>query len=165
MPRPKNKTDLLQAAETNFNTLLELVNTFPIEQQMREFPKGTLNRNVRDVLGHLQQWHVMLLQWYKVGIKGRNPEMPAKGYTWRTLPALNTEIWKQCQNMELEQVQKELKRSFKKLHAIIVSHSDEELFQKKRYSWTGSTSLAEYLISNTSSHYNWAIKLIKKAMK
>ena len=42
---------------------------------------------------------------------------------------------------------------------------DDELFEKKRYKWTGSTSLGAYLVSATSSHYDWAFKLIKKCLK
>ncbi len=48
---------------------------------------------------------------------------------------------------------------------LIEKHSDVELFEKKRYKWTGTTSLGAYLISSTSSHYDWAIKLIKRSMK
>lgn len=35
-------------------------------------------------------------------------------------------------------------------------------FKKKCYLWTSSTTLGVNLISNTSSHYNWAFKLIHK---
>jgi hypothetical protein len=45
------------------------------------------------------------------------------------------------------------------------THSDEELFEKKRYQWTGTTSLGSYLVSATSSHYEWALKLIKRARR
>ncbi|MEM7107806.1 MAG: ClbS/DfsB family four-helix bundle protein [Bacteroidota bacterium] len=48
---------------------------------------------------------------------------------------------------------------------MIEEHSEEELFEKKRYKWTGTTSLAAYLISATSSHYDWALKLMKKCFK
>jgi hypothetical protein len=48
---------------------------------------------------------------------------------------------------------------------LICQHSDQELFEKKKYAWTGTTSLGAYLISATSSHYDWATKLIKRAKK
>jgi hypothetical protein len=48
---------------------------------------------------------------------------------------------------------------------IIEKHSDHELFTKKLYKWTGSTSLGSYLVSNTSSHYTWAYDLIRKWLK
>lgn len=55
--------------------------------------------------------------------------------------------------------------SFEKVFPIIEKHTDEELFTKKKYKWTGSTSLGSYLISATSSHYDWALKLMKKGLK
>ena len=48
---------------------------------------------------------------------------------------------------------------------IIGKHSDEELFTKKKYQWTGTTSLGAYLIGSTSSHYDWALKTIKPLRK
>ncbi|MDR1911573.1 MAG: ClbS/DfsB family four-helix bundle protein, partial [Helicobacteraceae bacterium] len=37
----------------------------------------------------------------------------------------------------------------------------DELFTKNKYEWTGTTSLGSYLISATSSHYDWGLKTIK----
>ncbi|UJH68480.1 ClbS/DfsB family four-helix bundle protein [Allomuricauda sp. SCSIO 65647] len=163
MPRPKTKDELLRLAHANFERLEVYVEDCPKEEQLREFPKGTLNRNIRDVLAHLHHWHLMFLEWYRIGITGVKPEMPAKGYTWKTLPELNKEIQKRYSNTDLEKVKSLLKSSFGEVFNIIESHSDEELFTKKKYGWTGSTSLGAYLISATSSHYDWALKLIKKA--
>lgn len=58
-----------------------------------------------------------------------------------------------------------LEKSFEQLQEVMVKHSNEELFEKKRYKWTGTTSMGSYLVSATSSHYDWALKLIKKAKK
>ena len=53
------------------------------------------------------------------------------------------------------------KKSHKETMALIEKHTDDELFSKKKYPWTGTTSLGAYFISNTSSHYNWGLKTIK----
>jgi hypothetical protein len=58
-----------------------------------------------------------------------------------------------------------LKKSRAKLLDIINRHSEEELFTKKVFAWTGTTSLASYAISAGPSHYQWAIDLIKKWKK
>ncbi len=57
---------------------------------MRNFPEGTLNRNIRDVLAHLHEWHLMV----QGGYDREKPDIPAKGYTWKTTPDLNREIQK-----------------------------------------------------------------------
>ena len=165
MARPKTKAELLRASYNQFVKLLEFVNSFSEEEKQRDFPEGTLNRNIRDVLAHLYHWHVMMLTWYQVGMNGDKPEMPAKGYTWRTVPDLNKFIQKKYSTESLTKVLDDLQQSHKQVLTLITQHSDEELFEKKRYSWTGSTSLGAYLISATSSHYEWAYKLIRKAKK
>jgi hypothetical protein len=165
MPRPKSKEELLNLSQENYNKLLTFIEQMDEEEQHKVFPKGTMNRNIRDVLMHLHHWHLMMMDWYKVGMAGNQPDMPAIGYTWKTTPALNRWIWEHYQNTSLEEAKKNLKDSFQQIRKIIQNHSNEELFEKKRYKWTGSTSLGSYLVSATSSHYDWAYKLIKKAKK
>lgn len=162
MPRPKSKDELVELSKTNFNKLLTFVSSLSNEEANKEFPKGTLNRNVSDILTHLHHWHLMMLDWYKVGMEGGKPDMPAKGYTWKTLPELNKVIWNKYQNTELIDAIEMMSDSYTKIQELIHNHTDKELFEKKRYNWTGSTSLGDYLISNTSSHYDWAIKQLKR---
>lgn len=165
MARPKSKDELIELSNLNYNKLMDLVMQYTKEERNREFPKGTLNRNITDVLAHLHKWHLMMLEWYKIGMNGEKPDMPAKGYTWKTLPELNKKIWQEYKDVKFEEVKKLLDSSFFKVQKLIANHSNEELFEKKRYKWTGTTSLGAYLISNTSSHYDWALKLIKKSKK
>ncbi|MEM6261534.1 MAG: ClbS/DfsB family four-helix bundle protein [Bacteroidota bacterium] len=165
MPRPKSKSELLEASQANYQKLLDLVDSLPISLAKTDFPPGTMNRNVRDIFAHLHHWHLMILGWYKVGMKGEKPAMPAEGYTWKALPDLNRKIWEKYQDTDLETARELYQATHQQVHALIESHTDEELFEKKRYKWTGSTSLGACLISNTSSHYDWGIKLIRKAMK
>lgn len=165
MPRPTSKEELLTLSQTNYQQLLTLVDSYTEEEIAKEFPKSSLNRNIRDILTHLHHWHLLMLGWYKIGMEGGKPAMPAEGYTWKTLPDLNRKIWQDCQEIELIAGRELLDDSYQKVRQLIVRHTDEELFEKKRYHWTGSTSLGAYLISCTSSHYDWAIKLIRRSMK
>ena len=153
-----------ELSSKNFDKLTNLIKTYSKEQLNKEFPEQYMNRNIRDVLGHLYHWHVMLLDWYSVGMSGRKPEMPAKGYTWKMTPQLNKAIQKQYSYTELDEIHKRLNESHIKVQNIINKHTNKELFEKKMYAWTGSTSLGQYLVSSTSSHYDWAIRLIKKCL-
>lgn len=165
MPRPKTKDELLELSQKNYSKLLDFIGELPKNEQEKEFPKGYLNRNIKDVLAHLHHWHLMFLDWYRVGMSGKKPDMPAKGHTWKTLPDLNREIWKRYKDISLEEAKEILETSFDSVQKVIEKYSEEDLFTKKRYKWTGSTSLASYLISTTSSHYDWGYKLIKKCRK
>ncbi|KEQ37045.1 hypothetical protein SK137_1046 [Streptococcus mitis] len=48
---------------------------------------------------------------------------------------------------------------------MIEVFSNDELFTKGVYKWTGGTSLGSYFISSTSSHYGWALKKLKAHQK
>lgn len=165
MSRPASKTELHEKSKASFQNLNSFIEQMPSEQQLKEFPKGIMNRNIRDVLMHLHHWHLMFLKWYEVGMSGKKPVMPAMGYTWKTTPDLNQWILQNYQEISLEKAKTLLKESHNYIQVIIERHSDKELFEKKRYKWTGTTSLGAYLVSTTSSHYEWALKLIKRAKK
>ena len=165
MPRPKSKSELLHLSQENFVKLKQLIESLSPEEQEMDFPKGTMNRKIRDVLCHLHQWHNMFLKWYEVGMSGQKPVMPAEGYTWKTSSDLNHKIFNDYRNTPLAEAKKLLNQSHNQVFKLIEKHTDQELFTKKMYPWTGSTSLGAYLISSTSSHYDWALKLIKKAIK
>lgn len=163
MARPTTKEELLHLSQANYKKLNDLIES--ISDPNKEFPEGTMNRNIRDVLAHLHYWHLMMLNWYEVGMKGEKPEMPAKGYSWKDTPELNKEIWKKYQKVDFNEIKSLFNDSYQDIQKIIKKHTNEELFEKKKYKWTGTTSLGSYLISATSSHYDWAIKLIKKVLK
>ena len=165
MARPTNKDDLLIQSEENYRKLFKLIDGLSEEKREADFPEGTLNRNVRDVLGHLHHWHGLMGNWYQTGMSGQKPAMPAPGYTWKTVPALNRWIQQQYTSVPLVEMRERLETSHVSTLELIIQHTDEELFTKKYYPWTGSTSLGAYLVSATSSHYDWAYKLIKRLTK
>lgn len=80
MARPATKEDLLKYSPVGYKKT-DYIDSLPDEEKYVEFPKGTMNRNIRDVLAHLHQWHRVMLAWYRVGMEGEQPDMPAKGYT------------------------------------------------------------------------------------
>lgn len=67
--------------------------------------------------------------------------MPTKGYTWKTVPELNRAIWEKYKNVNYPNVKKLLDSSYSEIQSLIEKHTEKELFEKKRYNWTGSTSL------------------------
>ncbi len=165
MARPKSKEELLLASETNMQKLWDFINNLPEKKRTSDFPEGTLNRNIRDVLAHLHHWHLLVFQWYEIGMKGEKPSIPAEGYTWRTTPELNRSIREQYATISFEESKKLLGESHQKITDMIRSHTNDELFERKRYKWTGTNALGAYFVSATSSHYDWALKLIKKATR
>ncbi len=159
MSRPSNKVDIINLSARIFSILLEMVENIP------ESASNNLNgrdKNSRDVISHLHEWHLMTIRWYNDGISGKNPIMPAPNYTWRTTKELNKKIWEKYQSTTLKEALNLFQESHNKIVKIIEKHNDEELFTKNYYSWTKSTSLGAWFVSATSSHYLWAVKSLKK---
>jgi hypothetical protein len=48
---------------------------------------------------------------------------------------------------------------------LIESLSNEELFEKKHFPWTGTSNVGAYCVSAAPSHYDWAVKKIKQYSK
>lgn len=166
MARPTTKDDLFFAASEQFAKLWKLIDSMPLEEQQATFLFDDRDRNLRDVLVHLHQWHNMMENWHRIGtIEKGKPDVPGKGYTWRTLPDLNQGIWEKYQKTTLDESKALLNKSHQKMLELIQSHTNEELFTKGVYSWTKTTTLGAYFVSSTSSHYDWAIKKLKKHHK
>ena len=121
--------------------------------------------SVKDILGHLDAWHVMFLLWEGAGSAGETTPMPAPGYTWKDTPALNNEIYLRVKDDGYETVVARLADSYRRVRSVVETYHDDDLFTKRRYLWTGSTSVGSYAVSATSSHYEWARKLVRKFKK
>lgn len=168
MPRPTTRSQLLEAGEANFDKLLGFIDVLPLDLRERSYENDELNdrdRTIADVICHLHEWHLMMLDWYSVGMSGRKPAIPAEGITWQTLPILNHRIHAKYKGTRLDDALAMVRESHERVMELIGQHTDEELFTKKRYPWTGSTSLGAYLISATSSHYDWALKTLRPLRK
>ena len=165
MPRPTTKNDLLAAAQTQFEKLWKLIDSMPDEKQQATFAFDDRDRNLRDVLIHLYEWHQLLLNWAQTNRKGTAVNFLPDPYNWKTYPQMNVEFWKKHQSTSLADAQNDLKASHSEVMTLIESFSDEELFTKKYFPWTGTTNLGSYCISATSSHYDWAMKKLKQHSK
>ena len=179
MPRPHNKEDLLKAAQENYEALMSLIDGLtekelntPFDfsgQPNKKEAHWSRDKNVRDVLIHLYEWHQLLLDFPKNN-KGATYKksviafLPAD-YSGKTYGAMNQMFWERHQETSLEAA----KAMFKKSHAdamkLIESYSNEELFTQVYFPWTGNSALGDYCESDTSSHYAWAIKKIKAHKK
>ena len=165
MPRPKTKKELKQASEENFNQLFSLIDSLSKEEQEKEFSFDDRDKNIRDVLTHLYEWHLLLLKWVNSNISGIEASFLPSDYNWKTYPEMNIKIWEKHQTTDYKEAVSLLNQTHTKCLELIDSFTDEELFTKKYFPWTGSTSLGSYCVSSTSSHYDWAIKKIKKHKK
>ena len=175
MVRPQTKENLMIAAKENFEKLNTLISkmsdkelTTPFDFSKDEKKKEAhwkRDKNLRDVLIHLYEWHQLILNWVESNQKGEEKPFIPQPYNWRTYGDMNVEFWKKHQNTSLEDATKALQKSHKEVSELAEKFTNEELFSKKVYKWVGGSTLGSYFVSATSSHYDWAIKKLKAHQK
>lgn len=158
MMEKSEKEILLLNSDKNLKLLIEIIESVPSRKRGISIETKDRDKNFRDVLMHLYEWHVMLERWYREGMDGDIPFMPAPGYKWSTIKLLNMQIWKNYQDVTLNQAIKKLRLSHERVMNLIQLHSNEEIMTKKYYKWTKTSNLYSYFAANTSKHYEWAIK-------
>ena len=175
MARPQTKENLMIAAKENFEKLNILISkmsdkelTTPFDFSKDEKKKEAhwkRDKNLRDVLIHLYEWHQLILNWVESNQKGEEKPFIPQPYNWRTYGDMNVEFWKKHQNTSLEDATRALQKSHKKVLKLAENFTNEELFSKKVYKWVGGSTLGSYFVSATSSHYDWAMKKLKAHQK
>lgn len=175
MGRPTTKTDLLTAASANYEKLNAFISeltekelTTPFDFSGDEKKKEAhwkRDKNLRDILIHLYEWHQLLLNWVQSNQNGDNKPFLPKPYNWKTYAKLNEQFWKKHQNTSLDDAKDMLQKSHDEVMKLAETFSNEELFSKGVYSWVGGSVLGSYFVSNMSSHYDWALKKLKAHRK
>jgi hypothetical protein len=162
MSRPSTREELLVATDARFSRLLALIEAMSDEERAAAFAFDDRDRAVRDVLVHLHEWHVLLLEWVRANLAGTTRSFLPAPYTWASYQGMNVEIWERHQGTTLEEALALTQGSHDDAVALIHDMSDEDLFTKRRFPWTGTTSVGAYCVSATSSHYDWAITKLTK---
>ncbi len=165
MGRPITKQQLIEQSEENFNKLFTLINSMSIKEQEKSFSFEDRDKNIRDVLVHLYEWHQLLLNWIKLNLSGQKSNFLPEPYNWKTYPQINIEFWKKHQATPYQNAITIVQTSHAEVMQLIDTFTNEQLFTNKYFSWTGTTSLGSYCVSATSSHYDWAMKKLKKHKK
>ena len=176
MPRPQTKNDLIIAANEQFDKLTVMINSMKPDEQNAAFcflvtekdkeAHWRRDKNLRDVLIHLYEWHQLLLNWVKANQNGGEvvPFLPAP-YNWKNYGEMNVGFWEKHQSTGLGDAKAMLLQSHKDVMALIEGHTNDELFQKAHFSWSGTTNIGSYCVSATASHYDWAMKKLKRQIK
>ncbi|AEE47267.1 ClbS/DfsB family four-helix bundle protein [Cellulomonas fimi] len=171
MPRPTTKDQLLAAAASRFDALTALIDSMTDDERDAAFDFApdhrrteahwSRDKNLRDVLVHLHEWHLLLLEWVATNERGvARPFLP-EPYTWKTYGQMNEEIWARHQATPLPHARELLDSSHARVTEMIERFTDAELFEKQHFAWTGTTTLGSYCVSATSSHYDWAAKKLR----
>jgi hypothetical protein len=175
MPRATTKAELIEAANDQWSKMWKLIETMPDEGRSAVFNFGSdpkmkeahwkRDKNLRDILIHLYEWHQLLLKWTSANQSGDTKGFLPEPYNWKTYGDMNVSFWEKHQSTPYDKATAILRDSHSKVMTLVESFSNEELFEKKHFAWTGTSNLGSYCISVTASHYDWAIKKLKQHNK
>ncbi|MDE5587600.1 MAG: ClbS/DfsB family four-helix bundle protein, partial [Acetatifactor sp.] len=98
-------------------------------------------------------------------LKGENKPFLPEPYNWKTYGNMNVEFQKKHRDTTLEQAKEMLEKSHHEVMELAKTFSNDELFTKGVFKWVGGSALGSYFVSNTSSHYDWAVKKLKAHRK
>lgn len=174
MPRPRNKDDLIKAANEQYCKLNDLVSSLTGRELNTEFdfsgdPKKTerhwsRDKNLRDIYIHLYEWHQLLLNWVKTNESGKGAPFIPEPYSWKTYGDMNVEFWQKHQNTSPEDAKKMFEKSHTEVLKLAEQYTNDQLFGRGVYTWV-NTDLGSYFVSVMPSHYDWAIKKLKAHRK
>ena len=171
MARPTTKEDLLKAGDDQFAKMWKLIEGLSEEEQRGTFDlegkeaHWARDKNIRDILIHLYEWHQLFLNWVSANQTGEaKPFLPVP-YNWKTYGDMNMALWQAHQATSYEDAASMLKQSHGKVIEALGQFSNEALFTKGVFPWTGGSTLGSYGVSVTASHYDWAATKLKRYKK
>lgn len=157
-----SKRQFLDEVTEERSKLEELLVQIPDEEKLVEVIDGM---SVKDFLAHRTEWGRMMIRWLHEARLGETPAVPTEKHKWNQLNELNAEIQRRFADVSLEVIEEEFKSVHDRLFTLIESTSEDELFTKDYYSFTGASDLITYLNSASASHYRSARRHINKWWK
>jgi hypothetical protein len=100
-PRP-DKAQLIAALEAERAGLEALLDG--LDEAQMTTPGAQADGSLKDLLAHIAVWDERGLGWIRVAAQGRMPEMPAAGYTWDDMDALNRQTFLENKDRPLAEV-------------------------------------------------------------
>jgi hypothetical protein len=162
MGMPRTKATLLVDATKERDALSAMLGRMSREQLL--WP-GAYGWSAKDHVAHLAEWERLFFGWYDTGARGEDPPVPAEGYTWATIDALNHAIYERHRDEQLEHVIADWPDTSRRLITLAQATSEADLFTPGRFAWTGRGTLASFVYECGPNHYRWSATEIKRGLK
>jgi hypothetical protein len=162
MAKPQSRAELLNAIDQEAAALQTLLDGLaPAEWDVPLMAAWT----AKDTVYHLVAWMEMVLAWMAAGERDETPELPAPGFKWSQLPALNEKIRQQGADLPRDAVRARFAAALTAVRAATAAAPEEALFRRGAYAWAGNNALASYLNSCSGAHFRWARTELRKGLK
>ena len=123
----ENNFMLWRLTDKEFEKLWKLIDSMSENEQVSTFNFGDnfsqkeahweRDKNLRDVLVHLYEWHQLLLHWVESNQRGEAKPFLPEPYNWKTYGKMNVEFWRKHQSVSYEESKKMLFSSHKQTYS------------------------------------------------
>jgi uncharacterized protein (TIGR03083 family) len=162
MSQPNAKLHLVRRLSTERKRLEQNLARLAPEQMLQPGVVGEWS--VKDVLAHLAEWEQLCLTWLDASQSGAVPEVPAPGFTWKTIDALNQVIYLKHRDRSLEDVLAWFREVHEGFIARIEDLSDDELCSPGFFPWMKNRPFYNW-VSGYCAHDLWGKTKIREWMK
>ncbi|MDY0210286.1 MAG: ClbS/DfsB family four-helix bundle protein [Acholeplasma sp.] len=172
MARFVTKQSLKEASIKAFDKMFGLIESMSFEHQLASFrfdiSKETArhyfrDKTIKDLLVHLYEWQVLLIDWITSNESNIQTSFLPAPYNWKNYGDMNQWFWEKNESTSLQTSKALIINSHQTCLKLLESIDEGKLFVKNTYA-LGST-IGQYFTSCMVSHYDWAIKKIKKHQK
>ena len=153
MPHYQTKTALIAGLREERARLEKKLARFSEQQMTAPVMRAW---SAKDILMHLVDWEQRFLEWYRAGLRGEKPEVPAPGMTWKDLSRINRIGFERHQALPLAQALDRFASSYQQILRVAQDIPEADLFVPGRYAWLGRATLAGFLNECSANHYAWA---------
>lgn len=137
MARAQSKEELITFSEESWQKLCSLINslneetkntnfTFKVEDKKEKH--WARDKNLRDVMVHLYEWHQLLINFVKKNKRGEKTPFLPSPYNWKNYGEMNDNFQINGQKKSLSEITQQLSESHMELITLI------EIFQTKNCS-------------------------------
>ncbi len=158
----KNKVELLEVTQKEFNKLEKLLQTVNAETALLKDDDDT---SIKDVIAHRAHWIGLFLGWYTDGLAGKPVFFPAKGYKWNELKRYNAKLRDQQADMGWRDADAALQKSYKRLLQFIEGHSNKQLYGGPMKGANNQWVPGRWAEAAGPSHFRSAAKYIRARLR
>ncbi|WP_225049336.1 ClbS/DfsB family four-helix bundle protein [Lacticaseibacillus kribbianus] len=162
MAKPQTRQDLILSTYRHHDRLVAQVDALTAAQQATPFAFKGRDRNLRDVFVQLAAWEHLYLDWSTANLAGTAKRLLPKPYTWHTTGQLSRKIQAAHAETSLSDARQDFESAYDTLMDQFDALSNEQLFLRGFYPWTGSLALGEYATLVSASHFAWASKVVAR---
>ena len=158
----KNKTDLLDLTDREYQKLMKLIAAIPENQALIKDDDET---SIKDVIAHRAHWIDLFLGWYRDGQAGKTVHFPTEGYKWSELKRYNANLRQAQQGLDWKASVSALEKGHGRLRDFIQSLDDNQLYSGPMKGAKNNWTTGRWAEAAGPSHYRSAAKYIRARLK